>query len=82
MIPKQFYVIRHKHSGHLFPDWICSSDFKNIGWNPSPTDKDNQVPDLFLSESQAEWALVKFLSLVDTLRFADFEFLKIQISQA
>ena len=63
MIDKYFYAIQHIHSGHLMPNWVAVDSTGNIHeWSPSPMTKDNNAPELFTSELDAEWLLVKFLA--------------------
>lgn len=67
MITRYLYAIQHIHSGHLMPSWVIvdgQGDMQN--WSPSPLVQDVNAPELFISEREAEWFLVKFLNKYST----------------
>lgn len=81
MIPKQFYAIQHIHSGHLLPNWVAVSSTGDIHeWSPSPMTQDNNAPELFTSELDAEWFLVKFLAKFSTHRISHYRIIPVTLS--
>ena len=69
MITKHLYAIQHIHSGHLMPSWAILNNAGGMQeWSPSPMVQDNNAPELFTSEQEAEWLLVKFLAKFSTYR--------------
>ena len=81
MIDKHFYAIQHIHSDHLMPNWVIVD---NVGdtqeWSPSPMAQDNSAPELFMSEQEAEWLLVKFLAKFSTNRISDYRIIPVTLS--
>ena len=81
MIPKQFYAIQHIHSGHLMPNWVHLVSTGDIqDWLPSPLIEDTSAPELFLSEQEAEWLLVKFLAKFSTSRLSHYRIIPVTLS--
>ena len=81
MIDKHFYAIQHIHSGHLMPNWVAVNSTGNIlEWSPSPMTQDNNAPELFTSEPDAEWLLVKFLAKYSTNRISPYRIIPVTLS--
>ena len=81
MIDKHFYAIQHIHSGHLMPNWVAVDSTGNIHeWSPSPMTQDNNAPELFTSELDAEWLLVKFLAKFSTNRISQYRIIPVTLS--
>ena len=81
MIPKQFYAIQHTHSGHLMPNWVLLNNAGGMQeWSPSPLIQDNDAPELFTSEQEAEWFLVKFLAKFPTNRLSNYRIIPVTLS--
>ena len=81
MITKHLYAIQHIHSGHLMPNWVVvdnKGDMQN--WSPSPLAQDVNAPELFLSEQEAEWFLVKFLSKFSANRLSHYRIIPVTLS--
>ena len=81
MITKHFYAIQHIHSGHLMPNWVAVDSTGNIHkWSPSPMTQDNNAPELFTSELDAEWLLVKFLAKFSTNKISHYRIIPVTLS--
>lgn len=81
MITKHFYAIQHIHSGHLMPNWVIVDDLDNMQeWSPSPMIPDKDAPELFTSEQEAEWILVKFLAKFSTNRISHYRIIPVTLS--
>ena len=81
MITKHFYAIQHIHSGHLMPNWVILNNTGGMQeWSPSPMTQDNDAPELFTSEQEAEWFLVKFLSKYSTNRISHYRIIPVTLS--
>lgn len=81
MIDKHFYAIQHIHSGHLMPNWIILDGVGDTQeWSPSPMREDKDAPELFLSEEEAEWLLVKFLAKFSTNRLSQYRIIPVTLS--
>ena len=81
MITKQFYAIKHTHSDHLMPNWVSIDNVDDMqNWSPSPMAQDNSAPELFLSEQEAEWLLVKFLAKFSTNRISHYRIIPVTLS--
>ena len=81
MIDKHFYAIQHIHSDHLMPNWVRLDNLDGMQkWTPSPMTQDNNVPELFTSEQEAEWFLVKFLAKFSTNRLSHYRIIPVTLS--
>ena len=81
MITKHFYAIQHIHSGHLMPNWVILNNAGGMQeWSPSPMTQDNDAPELFTSEQEAEWLLVKFLAKFSTNRISHYRIIPVTLS--
>ena len=81
MIDKHFYVIQHIHSGHLMPNWVHLDGVGDMQeWSPSPMREDTNAPELFMSEEEAEWFLVKFLAKFSFSRLSHYRTIPVTLS--
>ena len=81
MIDKHFYAIQHIHSGHLMPNWVILDGVGDTQeWSPSPMREDNSAPELFTSEQDAEWFLVKFLAKFSHNRISHYSIIPVTLS--
>ena len=81
MITKHLYAIQHIHSGHLMPNWVPLDGVGDMQeWSPSPMVQDVNAPELFLSEQEAEWFLVKFLSKFPNNRLSHYSIIPVTLS--
>ena len=81
MITKHFYAIQHIHSSHLMPNWVILNNAGGMQeWAPSPMTQDNDAPELFTSEQEAEWLLVKFLAKFSTNRISHYRIIPVTLS--
>ena len=81
MITKHLYAIQHIHSGHLMPNWVILDGVGDMQeWSPSPLREDTSAPELFTSEQEAEWCLVKFLNKFSTNRLSHYTIIPVTLS--
>ena len=81
MITRYLYAIQHIHSGHLMPNWVLLNNAGGMqDWSPSPMTQDTGVPELYLSEQEAEWFLVKFLSKYSNNRISHYRIIPVTLS--
>ena len=81
MIDKHFYAIQHIHSGHLMPNLVHLDGVGGMQkWSPSPMTQDTNAPELFMSEQEAEWLLVKFLAKFSTNRISHYSIIPVTLS--
>ena len=81
MIPKQFYAIQHIHSDHLMPNWVHLDGVGDMQeWSPSPMREDTSAPELFMSEQEAEWFLIKFLAKYSNNRLSHYRIIPVTLS--
>ena len=81
MITKHLYAIQHIHSGHLMPNWVHLDSVGGMQeWSPSPMREDTSAPELFTSEQEAEWCLVRFLSKFSTNRISHYRIIPVTLS--
>ena len=81
MITRHLYAIQHIHSGHLMPSWVHLDDVCDMqDWSPSPLREDTSSPQLFTSEQEAEWCLVKFLNKFSTNRLSHYRIIPVTLS--
>lgn len=81
MITRHLYAIQHIHSGHLMPSWVHLDDVGDTQeWSPSPLREDTSAPQLFTSEQEAEWFLVKFLNKFSTNRLSHYCIIPVTLS--
>ena len=81
MITKHFYAIQHIHSDHLMPNWVHLDGVGDMQeWSPSPLREDTSAPELFTSEQEAEWFLVKFLSKYSNNRLSHYRIIPVTLS--
>lgn len=81
MITRQLYAIQHIHSDHLMPNWVSLGNmWDGQEWSPSPLAQDVNAPELFLSEQDAEWFLVKFLTKFPNNRLSHYSIIPVTLS--
>ena len=81
MITRHLYAIQHIHSGHLMPSWVHLDGVGDMqDWSPSPLREDTSSPQLFISEQEAEWFLVKFLNKFSANRLSHYSIIPVTLS--
>lgn len=81
MIDKHLYAIQHIHSDHLMPNWVHLDGVGDMqNWSPSPMREDTSAPELFTSEQEAEWFLIKFLAKYSNNRLSHYRIIPVTLS--
>lgn len=81
MITKHFYAIQHTRAGHLMPNWVILNNGDDMQeWSPSPMREDTSAPELFTSEQEAEWCLIRFLGKFPNNRLSHYSIIPVTLS--
>ena len=63
------------------PNWVHLDGLGDMQeWSPSPTVQDTDAPELFISEQEAEWHLVKFLAKFPPNRLSHYRVIPVTLS--